>query len=211
MGRDPSAGVGGTGFWKAVAAVKRSAQLVEEFAPTIAELDRKAFRRWALFTVSARLGTTVAAAATVFGLVVTWLGSGASAPWNGMLILAGMWVVLMATHGLAHIAVGQMLGIRFTHWFIGTIIRPQPGVKTDYASYLAASPRRRAWMHASGAIVSKVVPFAYLPVASSAGAEAWVTWLLIGVGVLSILTDIAWSTKFSDWKKFRRELAYATR
>jgi len=88
--------------------------------------------------------------------------------------------------------------------------RPQPGVKTDYASYLAASPKQRAWMHASGAIVSKIIPFALIPAALIAGVPRWSIVLLIVVGAVSIITDAIWSTHFSDWKKFRREMALAS-
>ena len=124
-----------------------------------------------------------------------------------LLLLAGVGAVLVATHGLGHLAVGRLVGIRFTHWFIGAMRRPQPGVKTDYATYLAVSPERRAWMHASGAIVSKIVPFAFLPAAVIAEVPAWATTLLVAIGVVSIVTDALWSTHSSDWKKFRREMA----
>ena len=43
---DPAAGVRGTGFWKAVAAVKRDPELVARFAKRIAVVDRAAFERW---------------------------------------------------------------------------------------------------------------------------------------------------------------------
>src|SRR5690606_7533635 len=103
-------------------------------------------------------------------------------------------------------AVGRMLGIRFTSWFIGTLKRPQPGVKIEYVSYLRAEPQDRAWMHASGAIVTKLIPFAMLGAAIAAGLPWWARWGLVGIGVASILTDAIWSTKASDWKKYRREM-----
>ena len=208
---DPAAGLGGSGFWKAVAAVKTAPELVQEFAGRIAAIDREAFERWALFTMSIGMGTGAAVACTAVGLVLVGLAYNTPDLWNGVLLLAGMGVVLVATHGLAHLVVGRLCGIRFTHWFIGTLGRPQPGVKTDYATYLAADPKRRAWMHASGAIVSKIVPFALIPAALIAGVPTWTTILLVVVGVVSIITDILWSTKASDWKKFRREMAVAKR
>ena len=210
MAADPAAGVRGTGFWKVVAAVKRDPELVTEFAKRIAIVDRTAFERWALLTVSLGRGTAAAVVGTILGVVLVGLAYGAPDPWNGLLLHAGVGAVLVATHGLGHLAVGRLVGIRFTHWFIGTKRRPQPGVKTDYASYLAASPQRRAWMHASGAIVSKIVPFAFLPAALIAGVPTWATVLLVAEGVVSIITDALWSTHFSDWKKFRREMAIAS-
>lgn len=211
LATDPEAGLQGSGFWKAVAAVKRDPALVGEFAGRIAAADRTAFERWALRTVPIGVGTAAAVVGTALGLVLVGLAYNTPDPWNGLLLLAGSGVLLVTTHGLAHLVVGRLVGIRFTHWFIGTVARPQPGVKTDYAGYLAASARGRAWMHASGALVSKVVPFALIPAGLVAGVPRWVTTLLAVVGVVSVITDILWSTHFSDWKKFRREMAVARR
>lgn len=208
---DPAAGLGGSGFWKVVSAAKRDPALVAEFAGRIASIDREAFRRWALLTVPLGVGTTIAVAGTVVGLVLVGLCYNAPDPLNGVLLLAGMGVLLFATHGLGHLVVGRLAGIRFTHWFIGSMGRPQPGVKTDYATYLAAGAKQRAWMHASGAIVSKIIPFVLIPAALIAGVPRWSTILLVLVGAVSIITDAIWSTHFSDWKKFRREMAFAKR
>ena len=211
LAADTGAGLGGSGFWKAVAAVKRDPGLVGEFGGRIAAIDRSAFERWAMLTVPVGVGTAAAAAGTALGLVLVGLAYDTPDPWNGLLLLAGSGVLLVATHGLAHLVVGRLVGISFTHWFIGTVARPQPGVKTDYASYLATPAKRRAWMHASGALVSKVVPFALIPAGLIAGVPQWATILLAVVGVVSVITDILWSTHFSDWKKFRREMAVARR
>ena len=206
---DPAAGLGGSGFWKAVAAVKRDPALVQEFAGRIASVDREAFERWALLAVPVRVGTAIAVIGAAVGLALAALAYYTSDPWNGLLLLAGMGVLLVSTHGLAHLAVGRLAGIRFTHWFVGSVKHIQPGVKTDYATYLAADAKRRAWMHASGAIVSKIVPFALIPAGLVAEVPAWTTIMLAITGVVSIITDVLWSTKVSDWKKFRREMAIA--
>lgn len=208
---DPAAELGGSGFWTVVSAAKKDPALVSEFADRIASIDREAFRRWALLTVPLEVGTTIAVAGTVVGLVLVGLCYNAADPLNGVLLLAGMGVLLFATHGLGHLVVGRLAGIRFNHWFIGSMGRPQPGVKTDYATYLAAGAKQRAWMHASGAIVSKIIPFLLIPTALIAGVPRWSTILLVLVGVVSIITDAIWSTHFSDWKKFRREMAFAKR
>ena len=206
---DPAAGLAGSGFWKVVSAAKKDPELVAGFGGRIAAIDREAFRRWALLTVPLGLGTAVAAAGTAAGLLLVSLTYSTPDPLNGVLLLAGMGVLLFATHGLGHLLVGRLAGIRFTHWFIGSVGRPQPGVKTDYATYLATGAKQRAWMHASGAIVSKIIPFLLIPTALIAGVPRWSTVLLIVVGVVSIITDALWSTHFSDWKKFRREMAIA--
>ncbi|MGH8946599.1 MAG: hypothetical protein ACRDVL_10670, partial [Acidimicrobiia bacterium] len=113
--------------------------------------------------------------------------------------------------GLGHLVVGTIAGIRFTSWFIGSITRPQPGVKVDYSTYLRARPQRRAWMHASGAIITKVIPFALLGAAIAADLPTWAVWGVVVIGLAAIATDILWSTKSSDWKRFRREMEFAQR
>ena len=64
-------------------------------------------------------------------------------------------------------------------------------------------------MHASGAIVSKLVPFALIGAAVAADLPSWAVWLLPVIGGVTIVTDVLWSTKKSDWKKFSREMAFA--
>ena len=41
------------------------------------------------------------------------------------------------------------------------------------------------------------------------GAPGWAAAVLIGLGVLQIVTDLTLSTKSSDWKKFAREKGVA--
>ena len=200
---------GRPGFWRAVAHLKRNPELVDAYADHIAEIDREAFRRWAVITAPLGVGTALMVVATLVGLAITAAAYSAADPWNGVLILVGTAVLLVPTHGLGHLLVGRLLGIRFTGWFIGSWKRPQPGVKIDYASYLRSSPRRRAWMHASGAIVTKLIPLLNLGAAWGAGAPAWTSWTLGALFLVMAVTDAAWSTKSSDWKKFRREMRYA--
>ena len=202
-------GLAGAGFWKAVGTVKRHPELVDRYAPRIAEIDRRAFLRWAAFTVRAGAGTAFMVLATLAGVALVVWSHGLADPWNGLVMLGGGGGVLVTTtHGLGHLAVGRMAGIRFTHWFVGSLSRPQPGVKVDYDTYLRAAPRSRAWMHASGALVTKAMPFVLLGLVLSADYPSWAAWFLVAQGVLQIITDALWSVKLSDWKKFRREMAY---
>ncbi|HIE22320.1 MAG TPA: hypothetical protein EYP73_06960 [Acidimicrobiia bacterium] len=199
----------GTRFWRAVAAVKAEPGLVDRFAQRIARIDATAFRRWALLVVPLWIGTLTMVLATVLGLLLVALAYGVEGVTAIVLFFVGFGVLLVATHGLAHLVVGRLAGIRFTHWFIGTITRPQPGVKVDYASYLATPARARAWMHAAGALTTKVIPFALIGAAVAADLPGWTVWVLVAVGVISVITDVVWSTKSSDWKKFRRERSFA--
>jgi uncharacterized membrane protein YraQ (UPF0718 family) len=65
-------------------------------------------------------------------------------------------------------------------------------------------------MHASGAIFTKVMPFAFIGAAIAAGVPTWVPWALFVIGLAQIGTDIVWSTKSSDWAKYKREMALVT-
>lgn len=203
---DAGQGLAGTGFWPAVTRVKQDPDLVEQYGPRIARIDDRAFRNWAFLVIPLVPGTVLAVLATLVGLGMVGWAYFLEDLVAVLVFYVGFGIVLVATHGLAHLAVGRALGIRFTAWFIGTLKRPQPGVKIDYVSYLRAGPQDRAWMHASGAVVTKIIPFAMLGAAVAAGLPWWARWGLVAIGVGSILTDALWSTKTSDWKKYRREM-----
>ena len=114
--------------------MKRDPALVEEFADRAAAIDQNAFQGWALLTVPIWTGTALMTLGAAVGLFLVLLAYYAGEPGNGLLLLAGTAITLVTTHGLAHLIVGRAFGMRFTHWFLGTIRRPQPGVKVDYAS-----------------------------------------------------------------------------
>jgi len=202
-------GLSGTGFWSAVATVKRYPELAERFADRIAEIDEKAFRQWVLLTIPLGLGTTLAVAASLIGIFLVGLAYALDGFLAVLVFYAGFVALLASTHGLGHLVVGWAVGIRFTCWFVAKLTQPQPGVKVDYASYLRTNPRGRAWMHASGAIVTKAVPFLLIGAAIAADLPAWAVWILPVIGVATILTDVFWSTAKSDWKKFQREMSFA--
>lgn len=197
-----------SGFWKAVTAVKRNPDWIDGIADRIGQIDRTLFERWALIRLPVAVGTGLALVATALGLWLIGLAYGASGLTQAFLLLVGTGILMVSTHGLAHLAVGRSQGMRFSHWFVGTIGRPQPGVKVDYASYLRVPPARRAWMHAAGAMTTKFIPLIGLGAGWAMGAAAWVLGSLAVVTVGGFLTDVIWSTKKSDWKKFRREMEF---
>lgn len=204
------AGLSGTGFWSAVATVKRNPELVDRYADRIAAIDERASRQWALFVVPLWLGTILMLLATAAAVVaVGWAYS-----LQGIAAIAAFYVgfgaMLVTTHGLGHLLVGSLVGIRFKYWFMGPPSFPLTGgVKIDYSTYLRTPPRARAWMHAAGAITTKIIPFALIGAALAADLPAWAVWGLPIIGVAAVLTDLVWSTKKSDWKKFQREMAFA--
>jgi hypothetical protein len=197
------------GFWKAVAAVKRDRALVDRYADRIARIDRAAFERSVLIRVPLAVGIAVDLLGAIVGIALLAVSLTFLAPWRELVFLAGFGALLVVTHTLGHWIVGTLVGIRFTQAFMVPPKKPQPGFKIDYASYLRTPARARAWMHAAGAIVTKALPFALVPFALRAGLETWGVGLLVVIGVLQILTDVLWSVRASDWKKFRREMRAA--
>ena len=195
------------GFWRAVAAVKRRGELVARYATRIAVIDREAFRRRVRLVFPVTLGVIALDVALFGGLLLLAIAIGAPHPWRELLVLAATGAIDVAVHGLAHLAVGTLVGIGFTDWFI-SLPKP-PGFKIDYASYLRTPPQHRAWMHAAGAIASKLTPFLVIPYAVAIDTDTWAVLVLLAIGVIQIVTDLLYSVRASDWKRFRREMRLA--
>jgi hypothetical protein len=198
------------GFWRLVAAVKRDDALIARYADRIGRIDQAAFRRWVRFRLPVRAGNALllmvdgaALGAAVAATAVssrTWAGA--------LLIVAGAtWSV--ALHCPTHWLVGRAFGIRFTDYFLGGPPPPRPGLKTDYATYLRAEPRRRAVMHASGAVATKLAPLLALAWWPATPAPWWAAAVLAAIAVVQIVTDMLFSVRSSDWKKYLRERAVA--
>ncbi len=219
------ADLGRLGFWALVRKIKVDPRLSEHWADQIGRIDRKAFEHRVRPRFPVWLGNLVllVGTAVLVGLVPVALALGRrggssfelDSPkfWSGALLVIAAGGLSVTLHDPAHWLVGRLARIRFVAYFLDGPFRIQPGLKSDYASYLRASPGRRAAMHAAGAIASKVAPFAVFTAAYLAHrAEgyrllpAWSLWTILGIGVVQILTDVIWSTKRSDWKKVGREL-----
>jgi hypothetical protein len=206
------------GFWRVVRLIKRDDELIDRYADQVGRIDGKAFRARVRFRMPVWVGNTVLLTIVAIGVGGLML-AGTRGTHNfsftydpflagiGLLVAAGAWAV--GLHSPTHWLVGRLLGIRFTDYFLGGPPPPRPGLKTDYATYLRADPVRRAWMHASGAIATKLSPFVVLALATRVDAPGWSIVALWVVGIGQIVTDILFSTKTSDWKKWKRELAVA--
>jgi hypothetical protein len=199
------------GFWRAVAAVKRRPEWVEHYADRIGAIDRAAFERAVQPTFPLGFGTAILSLGALIGLVL--VGSARAVPRRsrGMLVLAGCGLLLGTTHDLAHLLVGRLLGIRFTYWFLDGPTRLQPGLKVDYASYVRTPAISRALMHAAGALVTKIVPLGVLWLTARARLPSWTVATLLGIGAVQVTTDLLFSVRQSDWKRFRREWRVASR
>jgi hypothetical protein len=206
------------GFWRVVSLIKRDDDLIERYAEQVGRIDTEAFRTRIGFRVPVWVGNGFLLAEAAVGVVAVFVAVNAGVPApssdpNPFLAGAGLVVAAVAwaigLHSPAHWLIGLLLGIRFTDYFLGGWPIPYPGLKTDYATYLRAGPIRRAWMHASGALATKLAPFLALAFAPAADAPGWAVAILLVLGAGQIVTDIVISTRKSDWKKVRRELAVA--
>ena len=202
--------LGDLGFWRLVKRVKLSPDAVERYGDRIGRIDAEAFRRAVPRRYPVWIGNAILAAGIVAGAAAVAFAMQVSSSFlKGVALVAagGLWAV--SSHCLAHWVVGRVVGIRFTDYFFGGPPPPRPGLKTDYASYLRAPAERRAWMHASGAIATKVAPFVPLFFWSASGAPVWSALLLLAFAAVQILTDVLFSVRSSDWKKVLRERAIA--
>jgi hypothetical protein len=193
------------GFWKVVAAIKRDRVAILEFADQAGRIDTAAFRARVRMRTRPWVGVVAMLALTALGFVGIWLAGEWTGVWSGLAMLGVGVAWAIGLHLPAHVFVGWLAGIRYTDAFLGGPPPPRPGIKTDYATYLRAEPSMRAWFHASGAIATKLAPFVALAFWPSTGAPGWSAWALLALGIVQITTDVLFSTKSGDWKKFRRE------
>jgi len=198
------------GFWRLLAKVKADPVLSIHWADQAGRIDRKAFETRVRPRFPVWLGNLALLVGALAGAWVLWIALRSDdelVASLALLVAAAAWSV--AVHSPTHWLVGRIVGIRFIAYFFGGPFPPRPGVKTDYASYLRASPVARAWMHGSGAVATKLAPFIVLAFWPATEAPAWAALALVALGVFQIVTDVLLSTKSSDWKKARRELRVA--
>ncbi len=216
------------GFWPLVRRLKLYPELADRHADQVGRIDRAAFEAAKRWRFPVWLGNAVLVLGTVAMALVTAFGvafvegfdppsvSGGDPPnptVGGALLVVAAGGLSVTLHDLAHWLVGRLAGIRFLCYFPGGPFRIQPGLKTDYATYLRAPPISRAAMHASGAVASKIAPFIVLAFVALAGnlseTPIWAIIAIVAIGAVQIITDLLWSTKKSDWKKVSRELRIA--
>ena len=199
------------GFWRVVGLIKRDDELIDRYAEQVGRIDATAFDARFPRRVPIWLGNALLAASIAVGVLAAWAAvlfaidtEARTTVGVALLVAALAWMV--GLHSSTHYVVGRLVGIRFRRYFFVIPPPPLPGLKTDYATYLRATPTGRAWMHASGAIATKLAPFLALALAPATGAPGWTVVVLLALGVFQIVTDVVFSTKASDWKKVRREL-----
>jgi hypothetical protein len=200
------------GLWAIVSTVKLDRALVDEHAAQIGRIDTAAFRSRVRLRVPVWVGNALLSAGTVTGalaVVAAYLWQ--SPLWKGLALVAAGLIWSLCVHSPTHWLVGVLVGIGWTDYFLGGPAPPRPSLKSDYGTYLRADPDSRAWMHASGAIATKLAPFVALAFWPVSGAPWWAAAVLAAYGVLQIVIDVMFSIRSSDWKKFRREKGVARR
>lgn len=197
------------GLWPLVARIKAGPSSMEAYADQVGRIDTAAFRARVRPRFPVWAGNLALLAVIVGGGVALGVAARTDGLLSGLALLAaaGAWAV--GVHSPAHWLVGLAVGIRCTDYFFGGPPPPRPGIKTDYATYLRTPARARAWFHASGAIATKIAPFLVLAIAPLVGAPGWAVLAVLALGIGQIVTDMLFSVKTSDWKRFRREMAIA--
>jgi len=137
-------------------------------------------------------------------------------------MLIAAWLLLyFFCHGIAHWAVGRLLGIRFAFYTIGGTGNPEGypagmrwvfehlpffGVQTDRASMQKASPKAKALMWSAGVTSSAVVPTLSPCCAWRTGIPGSKLFLIFAmfwaIGTLSS----NWRSQTGDYAKARRAL-----
>jgi hypothetical protein len=197
------------GFWRVVGRIKRDQLAIARYATQVAAIDTHAFRTAVRTRVRPWIGVTALLVVTAVGVAAAVAASVWTGSWAGLALVAAGVAWSIGWHLPAHAFLGWLAGIRFTDVFLGGPPPPRPGIKTDYGTYLRAEPALRVWFHASGAIATKLAPFVALALWPTSNAPAWAAWVLLAIGIVQIVTDVAFSRKSSDWKKVARERAVA--
>lgn len=176
-------------FWRMVSRVKRDPKFTRMYAEQIGRIDGAIFRQKAGILVPLKLGNFVEMAAAIFIIVISYeLIS--SEVYTGIVILACAFGLTVTLHPLAHYAVGRVLGIKFTFYFPDGPALIEPTIKTDYATYLTASPLKRASMHAAGPIISTLVIAMSLVMAIYIEAPPWTSGILLGLLIFNSIFEV---------------------
>jgi hypothetical protein len=199
------------GYWRAVAALKRHPEWLAAYGGRVSDIDRRAFEATTWPVLPVESGARLLGGVTLTGAVLLALVPAAPRWLRGWLTLLGTGAIIWSSHSLTHFVVGWLQGIRFQGWYLDGPTKLQPGLKVEYASYLATAPASRAWFHASGAIESKLVPFLSFLLTLRSPMALGFRLALLAIGFGSIATDALFSVDHADWKKFRRERALARR
>ena len=139
-----------------------------------------------------------------------------------VIMMVATWLLLyFFCHGIAHWAVGRLLGIGFAFYTIGGTGNPSGypagmrwvfehlpffGVQTDKASMQKASPMAKAIMWSAGVTSSAVVPTLSTVCAWRAGIPGSKVFLIFAVFWAIGTLSSNWRSQTGDYAKARRAL-----
>jgi len=180
--------------------------------------QRKLFSRLSILA-----GNTLQIAGIAAAFVMLAAVRSASSNVSAIVAMIAAWVLLyFFCHGIAHWAVGRLLGIRFAFYTIGGTGNPEAypvglrwvfehlpffGVQTEKTSMQKASPMAKAIMWSAGVTSSAVVPTLGALYAWRAGIPGSKLFLIFAV-IWAIATLASnWTSRTGDFSKARRALA----
>ncbi len=139
-----------------------------------------------------------------------------------IMMIAAWTLLYFFCHGIAHWAVGRLLGIRFAFYTVGGTGNPEGypagmrwvfehlpffGVQTDKASMQKASPTAKAIMWSAGVTSSAVVPTLGALCAWRAGVPGSKLFLIFAVFWAIGTLASNWRSRTGDYSKARRTLS----
>ncbi len=194
-------GYSGKEFRALVDAVKKERIKDDGLLAQIENISRQRFMKKVSFALSIPVGNALAGIITVAALILAFT---TGSDW--MLYLSA--VILLATlHPLSHYVTGSLFNIRFTHYYLDGPARIEPTLRIDYASYLKASGKKRAIMHASGVAGTIIATLIVAFIALNKGANAAAFYLFIFF-LLLVVFELLTSTKSGDLMRAMREYRY---
>jgi hypothetical protein len=191
----------GKAFWGIIDQVKRDRIKDDEVLGLIAGISQKRFREKVSFTLSVPVGNLLELALTIAAIVLAFL---VNSDW--MLYISAL-VLLTTLHPLSHYLTGTLLGIKFVRYYLNGPAKFEPTLKIDYFSYLKASAKARALMHASGVIGTLIGPLVAAAIALSKGASVAASYLFL-LFLALIVFELLTSTKTGDLMRAKREYVY---
>src|SRR5882762_8629265 len=179
--------------------------------------QRKIFRRLSILA-----GNTIQIAGLAASGVALALARSTQSKSAAIVAMLAAWTLLyFFCHGIAHWAVGRILGIRFAFYTVGGTGNPEGypagmrwvfehlpffGVQTEKTSMQKASPMAKAIMWSAGVTSSAVVPTLGALCAWRAGIPGSKPFLIFAV-IWAIATLASnWTSRTGDFSKARRVL-----
>ena len=191
----------GKKFWGIVDQVKKDRIKDDELLGLITGISQKRFREKVSFTLSVPFGNLLELVLTIAAIVLAFQINS-----NWMLYISAL-VLLTTLHPLSHYLTGTFLGIKFMRYYLNGPAKFEPTLKIDYFTYLKASAKARALMHASGVVGTLIGPLVAAAIALGKGASGAASNLFI-LFLLLVVFELLTSTKTGDLMRAKREYGY---